>query len=130
MKLYIVRGLPGSGKSTYAKSLNCFHVEADMFHVRNKVYYFDTSKCALAHHWCSQMVFANMQDFGIDIVVSNTFVSNVEIQPYLILAKRFGYEVEVITLKTRYGNIHDVPTDVLDSMSSRWQDVDGEQIIK
>ena len=30
-KLIIIRGLPGSGKSTFAKSLNCTHFETDMY---------------------------------------------------------------------------------------------------
>ena len=31
--LYIIRGIPGSGKSSLAKSLGGKHVEADMYHL-------------------------------------------------------------------------------------------------
>jgi adenylate kinase family enzyme len=31
--LYIVRGIPGSGKSTFAKTLGGIHIEADQYFV-------------------------------------------------------------------------------------------------
>ena len=36
-RLYLVRGLPGSGKSTFAKSLGIFHIENDMYLMHNGV---------------------------------------------------------------------------------------------
>ena len=43
--LYIVRGIPGSGKTTFAKSLNCPVFEADMFFVNSQgIYNFDYTK--------------------------------------------------------------------------------------
>ncbi len=40
--LTLVRGLPGSGKSTYAKTLNAVLVEADQFFIdSNDTYQFD-----------------------------------------------------------------------------------------
>jgi len=40
-KLILVRGLPGSGKSTFAKTFGCLHVEADMFYIVGGKYRFD-----------------------------------------------------------------------------------------
>ena len=43
--LYIVRGLPGSGKSTFAHTLDCPVFEADMFFVNSEgVYNFDFTR--------------------------------------------------------------------------------------
>ena len=39
--LYIVRGVPGSGKSTFAKSIGGIHIEADQFFMENGKYNFD-----------------------------------------------------------------------------------------
>ncbi len=51
--LYIVRGIPGSGKSTFAKTLGGQHYEADMFFIdENGVYNFDFTKIKDAHQWC------------------------------------------------------------------------------
>jgi tRNA uridine 5-carbamoylmethylation protein Kti12 len=51
--LYIVRGIPGSGKTTFAKSLNCPVFEADMFFVNSQgIYNFDYTKIKDAHAWC------------------------------------------------------------------------------
>lgn len=57
MKLLLVRGIPGSGKSTYAKQWaeenNAVHVEADMYFVQPSGHYaFDPKQIGAAHDWC------------------------------------------------------------------------------
>lgn len=129
MKLYIIRGLPGSGKSTYAKKIGCFHVEADMFHVCNGKYQFDPKNVKAAHEWCQFMVRIAMTK-GIDVVVSNTSTKKWEVEEYLKFAKEFNYDVEIIALVSKnYGNIHNVPEDVLSNMKDRWESIDGETLI-
>ena len=56
--LYIIRGLPGSGKSTIAKSLGkSWQIfEADQFFMKNGKYEFDGSKLKDAHDWCKRKV--------------------------------------------------------------------------
>lgn len=127
MKLTIIRGLPGSGKSTKAKSLNILHIEADMYHMKNGKYEFNYDNVKLAHEWCQRAAwFAFMN--GVEFVVSNTFITFDEIQPYLEIAKIYKYEVEIIRMTNDYGNTHDVPKNVLDSMQERFEDVEGEVI--
>ncbi len=82
--LYIVRGLPGSGKSTFAKFVGDSFVEADMFFMKNGKYEFDMSKIRDAHSWCLSTVRAWMQmnadTYGLEfseIAVSNTFTDTV-----------------------------------------------------
>ena len=59
--LYIVRGIPGSGKSTFAKTLGGQHYESDMFFINeNGEYNFDVTKIKDAHQWCQGMVKAHM----------------------------------------------------------------------
>ena len=50
--LYIARGLPSSGKSTFAKTLGGTHFEADMFFMVDGEYKFDHTKLKEAHEWC------------------------------------------------------------------------------
>ncbi len=69
--LYIVRGLPGSGKSTFAKFVGDSFVEADMFFMKNGKYEFDMSKIRDAHSWCLSTVREWMQMSLLLIFTSN-----------------------------------------------------------
>ena len=131
--LKIVRGISGSGKSTLAKEIageEGFHVEADMFFLdANGVYEFDGSKIRQAHEWCKAEVDAALEN-GIDTIVSNTFTRFWEVQPYLDLAKKHGVKVEIIAipLERNFGNIHGVPSEVIEQMKARWESIEGEYI--
>ena len=54
--LYLVRGVPGAGKSTFAKNLGCTHFETDEFFMVDGEYKFDPSKLKEAHAWCLDQV--------------------------------------------------------------------------
>jgi len=131
MKLYLVRGLPGSGKSTFAKSIGCFHVEADMYHVREGKYSFNTDNIVQAHSWCKDQVEQALEK-GIDVAVSNTFTTIKEIQFYLDLAEGFNAKgvrcrVSIYWMhKGPFGNKHRVPELTLAAMAQRWEAVAGE----
>jgi predicted kinase len=51
-KVTIVRGISGSGKSTYAKSLGILHLESDMFFMQNGKYNWSADHIKFAHEWC------------------------------------------------------------------------------
>lgn len=122
MKLTLIRGLPGSGKSTLAKSMDAKHFEADMFFINESgEYKFDRSKIKDAHNWCKNMT-AHYMSMGFDIVVSNTFTQMWEMEDYKKLAKKNGYEIEIIVAKGNFKNIHGVPQEEIQRMSDRWED--------
>lgn len=134
-RLTIVRGLPGSGKSTYAKSLGVHHVEADMFWMHDGVYQFprddDPNKMrylAMAHKWCYNQVRQAMW-YGMDVVVSNTFTTVDQFAPYVELAHILGYDAVVITRKNNFGSIHAVPVEIVDAMRTRWEEYPSETIL-
>jgi predicted ABC-type ATPase len=122
--LYIVRGIPGSGKSTFAKTLGGKHVEADMYFIdENGDYKFDGLKIKLAHEWCKISCIAWMGSNEEKIVVSNTFTQEWEMEPYFTLAKEYGYTVFTIVVENRHGGVnqHGVPEDKLQMMKDRFQ---------
>lgn len=122
-ELILIRGLPGSGKSTLAKRIaimmGCQHVEADMYHIdKSGVYRFNPSKVREAHEWCQRMASDCLAN-GHDVIVSNTFTRLWEIEPYLRMEHD---KVTVIRCEGNYGNVHNVPEDVLCDMRERWED--------
>lgn len=128
-QLVIIRGLPGSGKSTYAKKhfAHHKHFESDMFFVdkHTGTYKFDFTKLNVAHRWCQNAVH-NALSQGHDVVVTNTFTQTWEFDKYMenINALRFddGIEVDllVIEMKTQFQNVHGVPEDKMQKMRDRW----------
>ena len=126
--LYLLRGLPGSGKSSVAKSLmnaQTGHVEADMFFMDNKGNYkFDASKLKEAHEWCQKQADAYMSPYGFNtVIVSNTFTQEWEMKPYYELAEKYGFVVFSLVVENRHGGIneHNVPEEKLEQMKNRFE---------
>ena len=113
--LYIVRGLPGSGKSTFARKICGAVVEADQFFERNGRYEFNPSLLKEAHEWCYNSV-AMLLAEG-DVAVANTFTQIWEMQRYLDLPN----PKTVITVEGDHGSIHNVPDEAIMKMANRWQ---------
>jgi adenylate kinase family enzyme len=131
-KLYIVRGLPGSGKSTFAEALvgsDFLVCEADKYFIVDGEYKFDGTKLRQAHEWCKNRVETYMKDslvndqFYREIAVSNTFTQEWEMEAYYKLAEQYGYMVFSIIVENRHGGInqHGVPTDKLEQMKNRFE---------
>ena len=121
MTLIIIRGLPGSGKTTLAEALVRAgaaeeHYEADQFFIdEDGAYNYDPSKIKEAHEKCINNVHDAL-NCGLDCAVSNTFVRKREMKPYFELAERYGVDVQVITVQGPWKNEHDVPDEVITRM--------------
>jgi predicted kinase len=130
--LFLVRGLPGSGKTSFATAIwNDYAVcEADkFFYDKEGNYNFDPSKLKEAHAWCKNEVETRMKDhqdnqqYYPEIAVSNTFTQEWEMEDYFKLAEKYGYKVVSLIIENRHGgqNVHGVPEDKLQIMKNRFQ---------
>jgi predicted kinase len=97
--LILVRGIPGSGKSTFSKLLGGEHIETDMFFMKNGKYKFEPDKLKEAHLWCQQRCMLHMATKTEKIVISNTFTQQWEMDSYFELAKKYEYNVYTVVVE-------------------------------
>jgi predicted kinase len=129
--LFIVRGLPGSGKTTFVKEnkIECLHLEADMLCYKAASYQWRGENVKENHETCfeiAKLVFSR----GADLCISNTFTQKWEFAHYVHLAKSLGYCVEVYRMDDDFGNTHSVPEEIVQKMKNRFEDYEGETIVK
>lgn len=131
--LILLRGLPGAGKSTFAKTMwsNYVVCEADDYFIDDLTgeYKFNQRDLPKAHKWCKWKVETYMQDnqanenFYENIVVANTFTQEWEMKEYYELAAKYGYRVYSLIVENRHGNksVHNVPDATLGNMLNRFE---------
>ena len=129
MKLTLIRGIPGSGKSTRAEEIqdsNAVICEADdFFNMNDGTYKFDPKHLDDAHKLC-QAEAAYFLFRGNNVIVSNTSIYMRDIKTYWLIAKKYGAEFEIINCVADYGSIHDVPGMIMDKMASAFVPITTE----
>jgi len=129
--LILLRGLPGSGKSTLGKIIlewpsteNPDVISADDFFINEHgEYKFDSAKLKEAHFECQNRCAAKMRAKTNRIVVANTFTEEWEMAPYIEAAKMHNYRVHTLIVENRHGseNIHGCPEEKVDAMRVRFE---------
>lgn len=82
-------------------------------------YNFDLNKLGAAHRWCEEMVATSLKN-DFNVVVSNTFTTQRELNPYFEVALQLGIIPQVISVHGSFGSIHNVPAEAMDRMRRRW----------
>ena len=125
--LYLIRGVCGSGKSTFAYELwdsglvdRIF--EADQYFTGDDGNYaFDAAKLAEAHKICQEKT-KEFLKFGRSVAVSNTSTTEKEVETYAKIAEEFGAKFISIVVENRHGgsNIHNVPPEKIEQIKKRF----------
>jgi len=119
--LYAFRGLPGSGKTSFAKSLNLKFFEADQYFEKFNDSKYDFKLLKKAHQYCYQSVKEELEN-GRSVIVSNTMTSEEEVLEYYSLAKELNVKFVSVILENRHNgeSIHNVPISSIEKMKKRF----------
>lgn len=148
-KLVLMRGIPGSGKSTCAKQIALSHTRrggtvvicsTDNFFIKdNGEYEFDAS-LIVSYHQANQALVSKYMGHGIElIIVDNTNTTQREMEPYKKMAKDFMYQVDEVVMgrsellepetaqwrayteRCASRNVHRVPLESIQKMARRFE---------
>jgi len=121
-RLQIIRGLPGSGKTTLALKMypHLLRLETDMYFYSKGAYRFTLLRNELAVDWFREEVM-RLCGHDIDFVVTGVFAAHTERLDFVIEVALFaGYDVYIKTLTTQFKGIHAVPEEHFNAMKANF----------
>lgn len=126
-RVILLRGISGTGKSTYQKREfpDAIVCSADHFFLKKDgSYVFAKERLGLAHKVCFDKFSTAVEEQKPLIVVDNTNLSTSEIKKYVETAQKAGYDVEILTINCNPDiaaarNAHQVPKDTVIKMSEK-----------
>ena len=132
--LVLMRGLPGSGKTTLARKIaedkNAKIFSTDEFWIcEDGQYRFDPERLNEAHEWNLQRTKRALAS-GQSVVVDNCNHKKAHMEPYLEEAKKHGAKVSMVVAPLNdehleflfYNNGHNVPYHVIEKMREEWEE--------
>ena len=137
-KVFIIRGLPGAGKSNYVTLLTANLSPSD-YAIHSTDHYFYSEGSYMFNprqleqfHQQNQAAFGKSLQKKVPLVIcDNTNIEAWQIDNYVTLAKKYNYEIEVVSIgffkspqhQTLYAsrNNHNVELGVIQSMAKKSQ---------
>lgn len=135
--LYMIIGVPGTGKTTLAKKIKEIYERNDRFiNIREtdeyfidphtKEYHFDPSKLGICHKECQRAVKHDLIEKK-DVICSNTNLAAWERKAYFDIAREAGSKVVIVIVDEVFGNVHGVPLEKVEAMKKRFEPVSSEE---
>ena len=143
-ELIILRGLPGSGKSSVARQIvdgmtqkersidrSVIVCSADDYFMEDGRYVYKPGEQHQAHLACQMSVDRSMANGLRVIIVDNTNVKKEHMRPYLELAEKYGYKVSIKAIggvgkedveKYLARQVHGVPRETLERMAREYEE--------
>lgn len=127
--LILLRGLPGSGKTTLAKVLsenNTYPVFSVDDYFTNEItgeYIFNFQNNHLAYKQCEDLTNDAMQQNLPKVIVHNTFTLDWELEAYFKMASHHHYTLFVVTVENyhEHKNVHEVTDEQLQKMAEKYK---------
>lgn len=126
----ILRGFPGSGKTTFTVQLgeDAIVCSADHYFEHSGTYVFDPKMLFLAHKVCRNKFESAIRAGAPLVVVDNTNIKYKDWKDYLTYALEHGYYVTVAEAQERDIDVlmsrgkHGVPHEKYEQMAAAWRD--------
>lgn len=127
--IILLRGLPGSGKSTMARLLSeqgkypVFSVDDYFTDKESDTYHFVFDQNHLAYKQCKEFTEEAMKNGVKKIFLDNVFSMDWEMEPYFNLAFTYGYQLHVVTVENYHGgkNIHGISDEQIGKMAEKYK---------
>ena len=129
--VWIMRGVSGSGKSTYAEFLasenGVIHSTDSYFYDSNGTYMFNPNRLK-EYHRRNFFAFINSLEKGIPVVIcDNTNIKHWHYEKYVKVAQAVGYTVKILAMDhpkidvAAKRNIHNVSVEIISRQIREWE---------
>jgi predicted kinase len=128
VNLILLRGLPGAGKTTFAKLISQDGIYPvisvdEYFENESGEYHFRFEENHIAYQQCFEKTKTALQEGNELVIVHHTFTMDWEMEPYQKLSKEFDCRLHVLTVENYHHseNTHDISKEQIEKMAAKYK---------